>query len=88
MPPVVKNPPTNAGDLRDNGFHPWVRKTPRRRAWHPTPVFLPENPMDRGVWWSIALRVAESNTEATQHTHTHGTKALKADLAIGSKPAS
>ena len=23
------------------GFDPWVRKIPRRRAWQPTPVFLP-----------------------------------------------
>ena len=23
------------------GFHPWVGKVPWRRAWHPTPVFLP-----------------------------------------------
>ena len=23
------------------GFHPWVRKIPWRRAWQPTPVFLP-----------------------------------------------
>ena len=23
------------------GFHPWVGKTPWRRAWQPTPVFLP-----------------------------------------------
>ena len=22
-------------------FHPWMRKTPWRRTWHPTPVFLP-----------------------------------------------
>jgi len=22
-------------------FDPWVRKIPRRRAWQPTPVFLP-----------------------------------------------
>ena len=22
-------------------FDPWVRKTPRRRAWQPTPVFMP-----------------------------------------------
>ena len=35
---VVKNPPVNAGDA---GFHPWVAKTPRRRKWQPTPVFLP-----------------------------------------------
>ena len=23
------------------GFNPWVRKIPQRRAWQPTPVFLP-----------------------------------------------
>ena len=37
---VVKNPAANAGDLR-LGFDPWVRKIPWRRAWQPTPVFLP-----------------------------------------------
>ena len=25
---VVKNPPGNAGDLRDSGFHSWVVKSP------------------------------------------------------------
>ena len=34
---------------RGLGFHPWVRKMPWRRKWQPTPVFLPGNPMDRGV---------------------------------------
>ena len=36
---VVKNLPANAGDFRDAGFDPWVRKMPWRRAWQPTPVF-------------------------------------------------
>ena len=27
---VIKNPPANAGVIRD-GFHPWVRKTPWKR---------------------------------------------------------
>ena len=31
----------NAGATRDSGFNLWVRKTPWRRAWQPTPVFLP-----------------------------------------------
>ena len=39
---MVKNPPANTGDVRDCGFGPWVRKTPWRRVWQPTPVFLPE----------------------------------------------
>ena len=29
---VVKNLPTNAGDVRDARFHPWVGKIPWRRA--------------------------------------------------------
>ena len=37
---VVKNPPTSAGDIRC-GFNPWVGKTPWRRVWQPTLVFLP-----------------------------------------------
>ena len=36
---VVKSPPANAGDIRDR-FKPEVRKSPWRRAWQPTPVFL------------------------------------------------
>jgi len=38
---VVKNLPASAGNVRDNGFNPWVRKIPWRMAWQPTPVFLP-----------------------------------------------
>ena len=34
---VAKNPPANAGGLRD------LRKLPWRRAWQPTPAFLPED---------------------------------------------
>ena len=37
---VVKHLPANAGDVRRR-FDPWVRKIPWRRAWQPTPVFLP-----------------------------------------------
>ena len=37
---MVKNPPANAGDIR-HGFSPWVGKIPWRRAWQPTPGFLP-----------------------------------------------
>ena len=33
-------------------FDAWVRKTPWRRKWQPTPAFLPGNPMDRGPWWT------------------------------------
>ena len=38
---VVKNATANAGDIKRLGFDPWVGKTPWKREWHPTPVFLP-----------------------------------------------
>ena len=38
---VVKNSPDDAGDLRLR-LDPWVWKIPWRRAWQPTPVFMPE----------------------------------------------
>ena len=31
---MVKNPPADAGDERDVGLIPGVRKIPWRRAWH------------------------------------------------------
>ena len=43
-------------------FDPWVGKIPWRRKWQLTPVFLPDNPMDRGVWWAIVMGVAKSQT--------------------------
>ena len=51
---------------RTQEFDPWVRKTHWRRKWQPVPVFLPGNPMDRGVWLATVHEVAESHTtEAT-----------------------
>ena len=47
---MIKNSPANAGDKRSK-FNPWVEKIPWRMAWQPTPVFLLEDPMDRGAWW-------------------------------------
>jgi len=38
---VVKNPSAHAGDTGNIWFDPWVRMITWRRAWQPTPVFLP-----------------------------------------------
>ena len=37
---VVKNPPANAGEVRDVGLIPGSGRSPWRRKWQPTPVFL------------------------------------------------
>ena len=31
----------NVPAMQEAQFDPWVRKNPRRRAWQPTPAFLP-----------------------------------------------
>ena len=38
---MVKNPPAKAGNVKIFRFDPWVGNIPWRRAWGPTPVFLP-----------------------------------------------
>ena len=38
---MVKDPPANAGDIRDMGSIPEVGRFPWRKAWQPTVVFLP-----------------------------------------------
>ena len=69
---VVKNLPANAGDARDAGFDPWVRKIPWRREQISTPVFLPG---ESHAWWAIVHRVAElDTTEATEHTQLFSEK--------------
>ena len=37
---MVKNPPA-VQEMQRPGFDPWIGKIPWRRAWQPTPVFLP-----------------------------------------------
>ena len=38
---MVKDPLANAGDVRDMGLISGSGRSPWRRAWQPTPVFLP-----------------------------------------------
>ena len=39
---MVKNPPAKARDVRDMGLTPGLgRSLEERRAWEPTPVFVP-----------------------------------------------
>ena len=39
--PCLGTLPASAGDIKRYGFDPWIRRIPWRRAWQPTPVFLP-----------------------------------------------
>ena len=54
---MVKNPPANAGDLR-NTFNPRVGKIPWRGNGNPLQNSCLENPMDKGAWQAIVHGVA------------------------------
>ena len=38
---MVKNLPCQYRRYKKHGFDPWVGKSPWRRTWQPTPIFLP-----------------------------------------------
>ena len=71
---MVKSLPANAGDIRERcRFSPRVGKIPRRRAWQPTPVFLPgQSHGQRNLEGYCPLGLKESDmTERTEHAHMH-----------------
>ena len=69
---AVKNLPAEAGDIRDIGSIPGWGRFPWRRAWHPTPVFLPgESDGQRSLAGYSPQRLKELDmTEVTQHART------------------
>ena len=50
---VVQNPAANAGDVRDAGLIPDLRRSPGGGLGNPLQYSCLENPMDRGAWWAI-----------------------------------
>ena len=59
---MVKNPPTNSGDIRDTGLIPGLGRSPGGGHGSPLQYSCLDNPMDRGAWWDIVHRVTESDT--------------------------
>ena len=54
------------------------------RQWHPTPVLLPGNPMDEGVWWAAAHGVTKRWTRLSNFTFTFHFHALEKEMATHS----
>ena len=59
---VVKNPPANAGDLRDSGSTPGSGRSPGGGHRNPLQYSCLENPMDRGAWRATVHSVAQNQT--------------------------
>ena len=48
---MIKNSPTNAGDVRDLGSIPGSGRSPGGGHGNPLQYSHLKNPMDRGAWW-------------------------------------
>ena len=59
---VVKNPPANAGEVRDVGLIPGLERSPGGGNSNPLQYSGLENPMDRGAWWATVHSIAQSDT--------------------------
>ena len=59
---VIKNPPSNAGDIRDMGLIPGTGRSPGEGNGNPVQYSYLENLMKGGIWWATAHRVTKSRT--------------------------
>ena len=58
----LKNPPTNAGDIRDASLIPGSGWSHEGRHGNPLRYSYLENPMDRGAWQAMVHRAVRSQT--------------------------
>jgi len=59
---VVKNPPANAGDVRDTGSIPGSGGSSREEHSNSLQCSCLQNPMDRGALRATVHRAAKSHT--------------------------
>ena len=59
---VVKNLPSNGGDIEDTGLIPRLARFPEGGHGNPLHYSCLENPMDRGDWQATVHGIAKSQT--------------------------
>ena len=74
---VIKNPPANAGDVRDVGSNPGSGRSPGGGRDNLLQYFCLENPMDRGTWQATVYVVAKSWTWLKRLSTAHNIKRSK-----------
>ena len=60
---AIKNPPANAGGVRDLGMVPGLGRCPAEGNGNPLQCSCLENPMLRGAWHATVHGVAKSQTQ-------------------------
>ena len=68
---VVKNLPANSGDVEDVGSTPGSGSSPGGGHGNPLQYSCLENPMDRGAWRAMVLRVTKSWTQLKRLSRHH-----------------
>ena len=65
---VLKNPPANAGDIRDLSSIPGSGRSPEEGSGIPLQYSCLENPMNRGAWGPTVHRVTKSRAQLSNFT--------------------
>ena len=58
---MIRNPPTNAGDVRDSGSVPGSGRSPGGGHGSPLQYSCLEDSMDGVAWWATVHRVSKSH---------------------------
>ena len=69
---MLKNPPANAGNIRDVGSIPGSGRSPEGGNGNPRQHSCLENPMDRGAWQATIHRVTKRRTWLSDLAHMLG----------------
>ena len=68
---MVKNLPTNTGDIRDASSIPGLGRSPGGGNGNPLQYSYLENPMDRGAWQATVHGVTKSWTRLSDLARKH-----------------
>ena len=59
---MVKNPPPNAGDIRDSGWISGLGESPGGGHGNRLQYSCLENPVDRRTWWTMVCMITKRET--------------------------
>ena len=80
-----KEPACQCRRCKRHGFDPWVGKIPWRRAWQPTPVFLPGESHGQRSLVGYSPQGGKSQTQLkqiTMHVQTNNIRNGKGNISI------